>query len=179
MWLHGFSSDFNFQIFKYFLVELWILWSKFKLAEDICLVTEYFIIRRTTNLRFRHRSEEEREVNQVLTDLSCPALLCCGWLYCSLCSLTPLGLLFCRDKNWLLFCVKDYYKKHYWKFVQNPFLTENGSVKPLIQWLLTTTYLRIFSSFRIWILNRGFYHLAIVPVIFNSFVKQVSKTTNS
>lgn len=81
MLLHSFSSDFNFQIFKYFLVELWIPWSKFKPIGNICLVTEYFIIRGTANLRFSYRSEEEREVSQVLTDLNCPALLCCGWLY--------------------------------------------------------------------------------------------------
>lgn len=81
-----------FKSFKYFLVELWILWSKFKPIDDIYLVTEYFIIRGTANLRFSHRNEEEREVNQALTNLSGLVLLCCGfavpyaasphWVYC-------------------------------------------------------------------------------------------------
>lgn len=146
MLLHGFSSDFNFQIFKYFLVELWILWSKLKPPGNICLVTEYFIIRGTANLRFNHRSEEAREVDQVLIDLSGPALLCYVWLYCSLYSFTPAGLLFCTDKNCLLFWVKDYYEKHHQKSVQNPFLIENGLVETLVQWLFSATRLRLFSS---------------------------------
>lgn len=100
----GFSSDFNFQIFKYFLVQLWILWSKFRLIGNICLVTECFVIKGAANLRFRHRSDEERGVNQALTDLNSPALLCCGWLYCSLRSLTIWFIILHRQKLIVFLC---------------------------------------------------------------------------
>lgn len=49
--LWGFSSVFNFQTFKYFLVELWILRSKFKPTGNRWFVSEYFSFRET-NLRF-------------------------------------------------------------------------------------------------------------------------------